>query len=354
MASKLTGIAFFARSTRVMRWAAARGALAVALLLVAGPLVLAQSTPAPPERPSGSPEQTGAAREGRESGDGDATKDETEVNRVVPSRQLSALRAGLEQQLKDLPPGKKADAIRRLLEQLSNAPQASDAKTANRESPSREGPVSKVAPPPRTTVERMLAEIEFRVVLQQYEHLLVRLRDLQIERALLQAEGLAEADLRVQQARIDARATILDQLRGQVALQIGEMHDAMRALGFDGGMVIPAERAVEAPASIGGICLDDATGEPLAGVQVVVQRQSANATTGESKSESFAVSKSDLQGRFNIAEQSEQLKRENVSLRLVFIKPGYLRSELTIDRSTPGLSNLQHRMKRGSSNTNRP
>jgi 5-hydroxyisourate hydrolase-like protein (transthyretin family) len=278
---------------------------------------------------------------------------------VVPSRQLSVLRAGLEQQLKELPPGKKADAIRRLLDQLSNAPQASEAKTPSREGPSREGPsregpAGKVAPPQRTTVERMLAEIEFRVVLQQYEHILVRLRDLQIERALLEAEGLAEADLRAQQAIIDARATILDQLRGQVALQIGEMHDAMRALGFDGGMAIPAERAAEAPASIGGICLDDATGEPLAGVQVVVQRQSANAATGESKSESFAVSKSDLQGRFNIAEQSEQLKRENVSLRLVFIKPGYQRSELTVDRSTPGLSQLQQRMKRGSSNTNRP
>ena len=169
------------------RWALAPWALAIALLLSACPWVLAQSTPVPPERPAVAPEQTGSSREARERDDGEATKDDGEVNRVVPSRQLSALRAGLEQQLKELPPGKKADAIRRLLDQLSNAPQASEAKSTNRELPNREVPNREVPgrempagrgiPSQRTAVERMLAEIEFRVVLQQYEHILVRLRD---------------------------------------------------------------------------------------------------------------------------------------------------------------------------------
>ena len=122
------------------RLASAPWALAIALLLSACPWVLAQSTPDSPERPAGAPEQTGSSREARERDDGEATKDDGEVNRVVPSRQLSALRAGLEQQLKELPPGKKADAIRRLLDQLSNAPQASEAKSTNRELPNREVP----------------------------------------------------------------------------------------------------------------------------------------------------------------------------------------------------------------------
>lgn len=296
---------------------------------------------------------------------GDKPKGESEVNRVVPSRQLNVLREGLEQQLKELPPGKKADAIRRLLDQLSNTPSPPESRRATAPETTRSQP----GPRQRSDVERMLAEIEFRVALQQYEHLLVRLRDLQIERALLEAEGLAEPELRSHQQAIDARGTILEQLRAQVAIQIGEMHDAMRAIGIDLGTSTPStpstpaapvmpgtpvDRPRNSPTTIGGICLDDATGDPVPGVQIVVQRQSANANTGESKSEAFAVSKSDVQGRFAIAEQAEQLQRENVSLRMIFVKPGYQRSELSIDRSTPNLSNLQPRLKRGSSNSNRP
>jgi hypothetical protein len=266
----------------------------------------------------------------------------TSLERMSP-RQRQALRENLERELTKLSPGPQADSIRKFLDRLADVENPDRSKSvagAGGRAADRTTAASRNAAPADPAgiadvrdVRQVLSEIEFRVALRQYEQFCIQIREIQTSLALLSHRGLTGDQLKAEQQTLNAQIQAIKELRTALADEIGEMYEAFRG---SNSRAAPNESAGNS-ASLTATCLDGTTSEPLAGVQVVVQRKYTNPDSSKTSVEAHSITKSDANGKFDIPDQLDHLRRRGVTLRVVFVKPGYDSQEVLLDERTTAL-----------------